>query len=120
LAHMFHYVLPYSWPFHEAVYKPFFVVQTPLFVLHETLWVARTCSSLGNPYPSRVFLPFFVFHTKNHATYFTQPKITFRIINFCLKKILYCFRSYLVATWFSHTLLTTVLCSLSQQNLCCV
>jgi hypothetical protein len=77
-------------------------------------------SSLGNPYPLRVFLPFFVLHTKNHATYFMQPKITFRNINFCLKKILYCFRSYLVAAWFSHTLLTTVLCSLSQQNLCCV
>ena len=77
-------------------------------------------SSLENPYHSRFFLPFFVLHTKNHATYFTQPKIIFRNINFCLKKILYCFRSYLVAAWFSHTLLTTVLCSLSQQNLCCV
>jgi len=77
-------------------------------------------SSLGNPYPSRFFLPFFVLHTKNHATYFTQPKITFRNINYCLKKILYCFRSYLVAAWFFNTLLTIVLCSLSQQNLCCV
>jgi hypothetical protein len=26
---------------------------------------------------SRGFFPFFVLHTKNHATYFTQPKITF-------------------------------------------
>jgi hypothetical protein len=77
-------------------------------------------SSLGNPYPSRFFLPFFVLHIKNHATYFTQPKITFQNINFCLIKILYCFLSYLVAAWFSHTLLTTMLCSLSQQNLCCV
>jgi len=54
-------------------------------------------SSLGNPYPLWFFLPVFVLHTKNHTTYFTQPKITFRNINFCLKKILYCFRSYLVA-----------------------
>jgi len=77
-------------------------------------------SSRGNPYPSRFFLPFSVLHTKNHATCFTQPKITYRNINFCLKKILYCFRSYLVATWFSHTLLITVLCSMSQQNLCFV
>jgi hypothetical protein len=35
-------------------------------------------SSLGNPYLLQVFLPFFVLHTKNHATYFMQPKITFR------------------------------------------
>jgi len=77
-------------------------------------------SSLGNPYLSRFFLPFFVFHTKNHATYFTQQKITFRNINFCLKKILYYFRCYLVVAWFSYTLLTTVSCSLSQQNLFCV
>jgi len=77
-------------------------------------------SSLENPYLSRFFLPFFVLHTKNHATYFTQAKITFRNINFCLKKILYCFRCYLVAAWFSHTLLPTMLCSLSQQNLSCV
>jgi hypothetical protein len=42
-------------------------------------------SSLGNPYPSRFFLPFSVLHTKNHATCFTQPKITFRNIKFCLK-----------------------------------
>jgi hypothetical protein len=26
------------------------------------------CSNLGNPYLSRVFLSFFVLHTKNHAT----------------------------------------------------
>ena len=48
-------------------------------------------SSLGNPYLLRFFLPFFVLHTKNHATYFTQPKITFRNINFCLKKNLVLF-----------------------------
>jgi len=77
-------------------------------------------SSLENPYLSRFFLPFFVLHTKNHATYFTQPKITFWNINFFLKKILYCFRCYLVAAWFSHTLLTTVLSSLSLQNFSCV
>jgi len=76
--------------------------------------------ALETPIPCGFFCLFFVLHTKNHATYFTQPKMTFRNINFCLKKILYCFRSYLVAAWFSHTLLTTVLCSLSQQNLCCV
>jgi len=76
--------------------------------------------ALETPIPRGFFWSFFVLHTKNHATYFTQPKITFRNINFFLKKILYCFRSYLVAAWFSHTLPTTVLCSLSQQNLCCV
>jgi len=43
-------------------------------------------SSLGNPYLSRFFLSFFVLHTKNHATYFTQSKITFWNINICLKK----------------------------------
>jgi len=74
--------------------------------------------ALETPIPRGFVLPFFVLHTKNHTTYFTQPKITFRNINFCLKKILYFFRSYLVAAWFSHTLLTTVLCSLSKQNLC--
>jgi len=45
-------------------------------------------SSLGNPYPSRFVLPFFVLHTKNHATYFMQPKITFLNNDFCLKKFL--------------------------------
>jgi len=39
---------------------------------------------------------------------------------FLSKKNLVFFLSYLVATWFSHTLLTIVLCSLSQQELCCV
>jgi hypothetical protein len=75
--------------------------------------------ALETPIPRGFFLPFSVLHTKNHTTY-TQPKITFRNINFSLKKILYFFRSYLVAAWFSHTLLTIMLCSLSQQNLCCV
>jgi hypothetical protein len=77
-------------------------------------------SSLGNPYLSRFFLPFFVLHTKNHTNYFTQSKITFWNINFCLKFFFYCFWCYLVAAWFSHTLLATMLCSLSQQNLSCV
>ena len=63
--------------------------------------------------PRSVFLPFFGFRTKNHATYFTQEKITFQKIKFFVKKKLYCFRCYLVAAWFSHTLLTIVLCSLS-------
>jgi len=76
--------------------------------------------ALETPISRVFFLPFFVLHTKNHTTYFTQPKITFRNINFCLKKILYCFRCYLVAAWFFHTLLATMLCSLSQQNLSCV
>jgi hypothetical protein len=66
--------------------------------------------ALETPIPRGFFCTFLCF----------IPKITFSKHKFCLKKILYCFRSYLVAAWFSHTLLTTVLCSLSQQNLCCV
>jgi hypothetical protein len=73
--------------------------------------------ALKTPISCEFFLPFFVLHTKNYTTYFTKPKITFQNINFCLKKILYCFWCYLAAAWFSHTLLATVLCSLSQQNL---
>jgi hypothetical protein len=46
---------------------------------------------LETPIPCGFFLPFFVLHTKNHATYFTQPKITFRNINYCLKKNLVLF-----------------------------
>jgi hypothetical protein len=34
---MFHSVLPFSSPFREVVHKSFFVVQTPLFVVFETL-----------------------------------------------------------------------------------
>jgi len=71
--------------------------------------------ALETPISSGFFCPFLCFIPK-----ITQPKITFRKINFCLKNILYCFRCYLVAAWFSHTLLATVLCSLSQQNLSCV
>ena len=42
-------------------------------------------SSLGTPYPSQFFLPFFGLRTKNHATYLTQSKITYRNINFFVK-----------------------------------
>jgi hypothetical protein len=34
-------------------------------------------SSLGDPDLSRLFLPFFVLHTKNHATYFHSEKLDF-------------------------------------------
>jgi len=71
--------------------------------------------ALETPISRGLFCPFLCFIPK-----ITQPKITFQNINFCLKKILYCSRCYLVAAWFSHTLLATVLCSLSQQNLFCV
>jgi hypothetical protein len=64
------------------------------------------------------FFYFFVLHTKNHATYFHSDKLDFKT-NF-FKKKLYCFRCYLVATWFSHTLLTTLSCALSHSNSCCV
>jgi len=75
--------------------------------------------ALETPIPSGFFCLFCASCQKScnllHATknYISKHK-------FLSKKILYCFRSYLVAAWFSHTFLTTVLCSLSQQNLCCV
>jgi len=34
-----------------------------------------------------VVFAFFYASTKNHATYFTQSKITFRNVNFCLKNL---------------------------------
>jgi hypothetical protein len=76
-------------------------------------------SALETPIPRSFFCPFCASYQKSrnllHATknYISKHK-------FLSKKILYCFWFYLVAAWFSHTLLTTVLYSLSQQNLCCV
>ena len=70
--------------------------------------------------PRGFVLPFFVLHTKNHATYFTQPKITFRNINFCLKKILYCFWSYLVAAWFSHPPHNSVMLTVPAEFVLCI
>jgi hypothetical protein len=76
-------------------------------------------SSLRDPYLSLFFLPFLWFIPK-----ITQPTSIARNYilkhNFFSKKILYCFRYYLVAAWFSHALITTLSCALSQVNFCCV
>jgi len=76
-------------------------------------------SSLGEPYVSRFFLLFLWFIPK-----ITQPTSIARNYKlkhkFFSKKILYCVLCYLIAAWFSHTLLTTLSCALSQANLWCV
>jgi len=76
--------------------------------------------ALETPIPRGFFLPFFVLHTKNHATYFTQPKITFQNINFCLKKILYFFRSYLVAVIFPHPPHNSVMLTVLAEFVLCI
>ena len=57
-------------------YFDFFVLFFVLFLLYFLL----------TPYPSHFVLPFFGLRIKNHATYFMQAKITFRNINFFVKK----------------------------------
>jgi len=69
-------------------------------------------SSLGNPYLSRFFGLFLCFIPKITQPTSRNQKLQFETSIF-LKQILYCFLCYLVAAWFSHNLLTTVLCSLS-------
>jgi len=64
------------------------------------------------------FLAFFVFHSKNHATFFHSDKLDFKTKK--KLKISYCFQCYLVIAWFPHTLLATLSCALSHLNLCCV
>jgi hypothetical protein len=63
------------------------------------------------------------FFLKNHHIQFKKI-ITYKIkwmnehTTKCKNK--YYFRCYLVAAWFSHTLLTTLLFALSRSNLFCV
>jgi hypothetical protein len=69
---------------------------------------------------SRFFIAFFCASYQKSRNLLHATKNYISKHNFCLKQILYCFQCYLVAAWFSHTLLAIVLCSLSQQNLSCV
>jgi len=76
--------------------------------------------ALETPIPRGFFFALFCASYQKSRNLFHATKNYISKHKFLSKKILYCFRSYLVAAWFSHTLLTIVLCSLSQQNLCCV
>ena len=84
-------------------------------------------SSFVHRYLWHIFWPFSVLHTKNQETYFHQWILYELMTNYLLKhnfflkkKISYCFLSYLVAAWFSHTLLATLSCALSHSNLFCI
>jgi len=76
--------------------------------------------ALETPIPRGFFSRFCTSYQKSHNLLHATKNYISKNKFFFLKNILYCFRSYLVVAWFSHTFLTIVLCSLSQQNLCCV
>jgi hypothetical protein len=53
--------------------------------------------SLGDPYLSLFVLLFFVFHTKNHATYFQSKKLH---LNYYIERSSFHCASYLRVNWF--------------------
>jgi hypothetical protein len=75
--------------------------------------------ALKTPIPHGFFVLFCASYQKSRNLLHTTKNYISKH-KFFSKKNLVFFSILLVAAWFSHTLLTTVICSLSQQNLCCV